>query len=226
VLHRRDPSLRVRASGLVLGADGAPLRNATVEICANDSSGGSFARARTCERTTTDASGHYEVTCGSFVPDGSEGLVRVVGAGAVLDEVRFASPRGRAQSSVVAVDLSLARQRAMADVVVGPVGVPFGFFVCAPRELHDCVAAVGVRGTVLGWPRAGVLPSTACDTLVAETIARCGDPLSRPMQPCFAAAGVFLDAYTSRSTTASARESSFVIRCLEGEASVDFPPPL
>jgi hypothetical protein len=113
----------------------------------------------------------------------------------------------------------------MTDVEIGATGVPFGFRVCAPRDLHHCIGTAGVRGETRLWPAVDIARNTSCATQAADVTARCGDPMVPGTQPCFAAGGMLLDQGSSGVAQPVTADATFVLQCAEGQASIQFMVP-
>ena len=76
----QSPPKRVAVHGVVHAATGEPLADARVKFCANDTSGGDYARPRTCSEKRSRANGEFDLEVDGWVVAGYHGFVEVLTA--------------------------------------------------------------------------------------------------------------------------------------------------
>jgi hypothetical protein len=219
--------LSMRAHGVIRDDLGAPVANALVQLCANDTSGGEYAQP-TCVHTRTAADGTFAVEGGGWSPGGFSGSV------SVIDD----RDGGTLTLAIMQVPAPLYGQRdpevEVALFVPGPsTGAPIdgvhviddrdGVRVCVPRDLHRCSLHRRVPNETLFWTATDLTATASCEHLPEEIATACRAASDADRARCLASHGIFrMDRGLPEGEGNEISSLTFDLQCAEGHASGGF----
>ncbi len=99
----------------------------------------------------------------------------------------------------------------------------FGFAICTPGPLHDCIATIPIRHGTLVTPAVDIAPD--CIDEAHAALACPGSSNDTSVQRCYAEHGVIIDLFGVPDPSLPTYPSEMRLACEEGVASIGFIEP-